>query len=67
MDTNDWITILTDREQHIAAILDQFRASDEAHLQLVAAKMGPLLEEVVEMTEKLLNRQAQDDKHQKET
>ena len=53
MDTNDWITLLTDREQHIAAILDQFRASDEAHLQLVAAKMGPLLKEVVELSEKL--------------
>lgn len=53
MDTNDWIKILTDREQNLAAILDQFRASDEPHLQLVAAKMGPLLEEVVEMTEKL--------------
>lgn len=50
---NDYIQILTDREQHLTAILDQFRTSDEAHLQLVAAKLGPLLEEVVEMTEKL--------------
>ena len=56
MDTNDYIKLLTDREQHLTTILDQFRTSDEAHLQLAAAKLGPLLEEVVELTEKLFCR-----------
>ena len=53
MNANDWIKILTDREQRLTAILDQFRTSNEPALQLIATKIGPLLEEVVEMTEKL--------------
>ncbi|MBQ7345821.1 MAG: hypothetical protein IJW45_07160 [Oscillospiraceae bacterium] len=59
MDTNDYIKILTKREQHLAAILDQFHTSDETHLQLVAAKMGPLLQEVAELTEELFCRAEQ--------
>lgn len=55
MDTNDWIKILTDREQRISDTLDQFRTSDEAHLQLVAAKMVPLFDEIVDLSEKLFS------------
>ena len=53
MNANDWIKILTDREQHLTAILSQFRTSDDPTLQLIATKIEPLLEEVVELTEKL--------------
>lgn len=53
MNANDWIKILTDREQRLTAILSQFRTSDDLTLQLIATKIGPLLEEVMEMTEKL--------------
>jgi hypothetical protein len=55
MNANDWIKILTDREQYLTAILDQFRASDDPTLQLIATKMEPMFAEILKLQEKFFS------------
>lgn len=64
MNANDWIKILTEREQYLTAILDQFRASDDLTLQLVASKMGPLFDELLEAQKKVLSTVEQHESQQ---